>query len=73
MDRAMLERHLAQAERHIAEGTVHVGRQREIVVELANDGRDLESAQALLVQFQTMLAHHIADRDRIRAELSAMR
>jgi len=49
----------------------HVARQREIVAELANDGRDLRSAQALLVQFETMLAHHIADRDRMRMELAA--
>ena len=49
----------------------HVARQREIVAELANDGRDLRAAQALLVQFETMLAHHIADRDRMRMELAA--
>ena len=67
----MLARHLAQAERHVAEGMDHVARQREIVAELANDGRDLRSAQALLVQFETMLADHIADRDRMRMELAA--
>jgi len=67
----MLERHLAQAERHVAEGMDHVARQREIVAELTNDGHDLRSAQALLVEFETMLAHHIADRDRIRMELAA--
>jgi hypothetical protein len=70
MDRPMLERHLAQAERHIAQGKVHVARQRVIVAEL--DGRDLRTAQALLTQFEAMLAHHVADRDRIRAELAAM-
>jgi hypothetical protein len=73
MDRAMLERHLAQAERHVTEGVNHVARQREIVAELADDGRDLRTAQALLVQFETMLANHIADRDNIRMELAAMR
>ena len=67
----MLARHLAQAERHVAEGMDHVARQREIVAELANDGRDLRAAQALLVQFSTMLAHHIADRDRMCMELAA--
>jgi hypothetical protein len=56
----ILEQHLAQAERHVAEGADHVARQREIVAELANDDRDLKSAQALLVQFETMQAHHIA-------------
>jgi hypothetical protein len=62
--------HLAQAERHVAEGAGHVARQRQIVVELANDGRDLKTAQALLQQFETMLEHHIADRDRLRAHLA---
>jgi hypothetical protein len=36
---------------------------------LANNGRDLKTARDLLIQFETMLPHHIADRDRI--ELAA--
>jgi hypothetical protein len=47
MDRAMLERHLAEAEMHITESERHIARQREIVTELENDGRDLKSAQVL--------------------------
>src|SRR5689334_7453493 len=70
MDRTTLEQHLAQAEMHISQGEHHVARQGEIVAELAYDGRDLNTAQALLVQFETMMAHHIADRDRIRTELT---
>ena len=73
MDRATLERHLAQAEMHITASEHHLVRQREIVAELANDGRDLRSAQALLTQFETMLGNHVAERDRIRARLTAMR
>lgn len=64
----MLDRHLTQAERHIAEGEDHVTRQRQIVLELANDGGDLRTAQALLTQFEMMPAQHIADRERIPAE-----
>ena len=64
----MLDRHLTQAERHIAEGEDHVTRQRQIVLELANDGGDLRTAQALLAQLEMMPAQHIADRERIRAE-----
>jgi hypothetical protein len=71
MDRATLEDHSAMAERHVAEGETHVARQREIVTGLANEGRDLRSAQALLAQFEAMLANHILDRDRVRAELAA--
>ncbi|MCP1999848.1 hypothetical protein J2S34_002296 [Nitrobacter winogradskyi] len=37
-ERAMLERHLAQAEGHVALGERHITRQTEIVVELERDG-----------------------------------
>jgi len=43
------------------------------LTELAERGHDLKSAQALLAQFEEMQAMHIADRDRIRAELAALR
>ncbi len=71
VDRAMVERHLAQAERHVAEGERHIARQRQIVVELESDGHDLEAARDLLAQFETMQAMHVADRDRLRGELAA--
>jgi hypothetical protein len=58
---------------HITEGEHHLARQREIVAELANAGRDLKSAKALLIQFETMLANRLVDRDRIRAELATLR
>jgi hypothetical protein len=61
--------HLQQAERHVAEGERHLARQKEIVAELPGDGHDARAARALLAQFEDLLALHIADRDRIRAEL----
>jgi hypothetical protein len=73
VDRAMVEQHLAQAERHVAAGERHIARQREIVRELDHEGHDLNSARDLLVQFEEMQALHIADRDRLRAELAALR
>jgi hypothetical protein len=48
MDGATLERGLVQAEMHITEGEHHLARRREIVAELANDGRDLSSAMSAL-------------------------
>jgi hypothetical protein len=39
---------------------------------LAKDGHDWRLAQELLTNFETTLAAHIADRDRICAELAAM-
>lgn len=68
----MLERRLAQAERHIAEGESRIARQREIILDLASGGHDLKQAKELLAQFEDMQSTHIADRDRIRAELSAL-
>jgi hemerythrin len=72
-ERAMLERHLAQAERHVSEGENTVARQRRVVTELSKDGHDSRLAQELLTQFETAQAAHIADRDRIRAELTSMK
>ena len=72
MDRALLERHLVQAELHVTQGEHHVARQREIIAGLANDGRGLRSAQALLSEFQRMLVLHIAHRDLVRTELAAL-
>jgi hypothetical protein len=72
MDRDMLQRHVKLAERHVAEGARHLARQREIVAELAGDGRDLASAKNLLAQFEARQAAHLEDRDRIRAELAAL-
>jgi hemerythrin len=72
MDQAILEQHLALAERHIVEGENTVVRQRELVARLAKKRLDHRLAQKLLIEFETMLASHMADRDRIRTELAAM-
>lgn len=73
MGREMLEQHLAQAERHVAQGERHIARQREIIAELEEDGHDLEVAESLLAQFESTQLSHIADRDRLRAELAALK
>jgi hypothetical protein len=66
----MLEDHLALAERHVSEADGHVGRQLQRVLELERDGHDTQQARELLRQFSDLRALHIADRDRLRAELS---
>ena len=71
MDRALTEDHLAQAERHVADGHRHVAHQRELVANLERDGHDAVQARSLLAQFESLLALHIADRDRLRSELNA--
>ena len=70
MDREMLQEHLAQAERHISEGECHIARQREIIAELDGSGQYWQIALDLLHQFEQLQALHIADRDRLRKELS---
>ena len=72
MGRAMLE-HLAQAERHVAEGEDRIVRQRQIIADFARSGHDLKVAKELLAQFEDMQTSAIADRDRLRAELAAMK
>jgi hypothetical protein len=62
--------HLALAERHVAEGEQHLARQRKLVAELQRDGHDTALAIELLHEFERTQASHIAERDRLRAELS---
>lgn len=69
MDRATVERRLAQCERHVALGAEHVRSQRELIAKLEKDGHDTTAAAALLLQFEELQALHIADRDRLRQEL----
>jgi hypothetical protein len=69
MDRAMIERHLAQAEQHVALGERHLASQRDIVAMLERDNHDVTEAKRLLATFKELQCLHIADRDRLRAEL----
>lgn len=73
-ERAVLERHLAQAEGHVALGERHIARQTEIVTELERDGHEAvaQQARALLKTFLITQATHVQDRDRLRAELDAL-
>jgi hypothetical protein len=73
IDRAIVMDHLALAERHVREGERHVARQREAVLEFERDGYDAGLARRLLQQFEVLQKTHIADRDRLRAELAAMK
>jgi len=69
MDRQQALKHLAQAEEHIAASAKHIARQREIILELEEDGRDNTEAEALLMQFEQLEAMHVAHRDRLRGAL----
>jgi hypothetical protein len=73
MDRAMIAEHLAQAERHVALGEKDVAEQRERVIILGRDGHDATGAASLLIQFEQLQALHVADRDRLREELTGFK
>lgn len=66
----MLEQHLATAERHVAQGEEHIAQQWQIIADLASGGHDLEVARDLLAHFEATLASHVADRDRLRAQMA---
>jgi hypothetical protein len=70
LDREMIMEHLSTADRHVAEGEMHVERQRILVENLARDRHDTKQAEALLKQFEEVLALHMQDRDRLLKELA---
>jgi hypothetical protein len=41
--------------------------------QLANGARDLKAAQAVLAQLEVTQTSHVAERDRLRAELTTMK
>jgi hypothetical protein len=70
MDREFLADRLALAERHVAEGEHHLARQRALIASMPEHGGQRVMATDLLRTFESTQALHIADRDRIREELS---
>jgi ABC-type branched-subunit amino acid transport system ATPase component len=70
MDKQMLQEHLRLAEEHVALGLLHIATQRKIIATLTAAGADLTLAQSLLKTFESTQAQHVADRDRIAAELA---
>ena len=68
--RALIQDHLRQAERHVAQGREHVSGQTELAAKLEQDGHVADEAQRLLHQFKELLALHVSERDRLKAELA---
>jgi hypothetical protein len=71
MDRAMIQRHLAEAEGHIRQGKALIAKQREILNRLEKVGADPSVALKMLENLEAAQAMHVTDRERIAAELAA--
>jgi hypothetical protein len=69
MDRALWEKHLAQAEEHVALAERNVAKQKHVLAELARDGHPTAMAARILSVYEELLALHTQDRDRIRRDL----
>ena len=73
MDRASLERRLANANKHIDEGTRHVAQQKALVQGMERLKQDTSTAKQLLQTFEETLRLHTADRDELLRQLNAER
>ena len=72
MDRGLIVNLLKAAEEHVANDEQQVADQRDLVSTLERTGHTATSAIALLTRMEQTRLQHIADRDRLRAELTAL-
>ena len=72
MDRAMIERDLAEAGRHVTLGQKNIANQRRVLENLLRDGHDTADAERLLQVFLDSQDLHIEERNRLRAELAGL-
>jgi hypothetical protein len=70
--RALLEKHLAQAEVFIRDIEERIAAQRRTIEEMEKESRDAKHAAAVLRLLKHSLELHVADRDRLRAELAKL-
>jgi hypothetical protein len=69
--RCLLERHLADAERHVATGDRVLAKQAAMIENRRSEGLDVELAMQLFGEMENTQRLHVAERDRLRRELSA--
>ena len=72
MDRALIIRSLQAAEKHVADDEQQVADQRDLVSTLERTGHTATSASVLLRKMEQTQLQHLADRERLRAELTAL-
>jgi hypothetical protein len=73
MDRASLERRLANADKHIVEGMRHIAQQKKLIQGMERLGRDTSMSKQLLQTFEETVRLHNADRDKLLRALNAER
>ena len=69
VDRAMLQRRIAQAASRIETGVRYIAKQRGIIDQLEADGRDTSDAREILAYLEKVHATNIAEHKRIVKEL----
>ena len=69
MERAILEKHLAECEAHVALGAHHVEQQQALILKLESMDCDSAPARALLRLFEELQVGHVSHRDRLRNKL----
>ena len=69
VERAILEKHLAEAEAHVALGARHVEQQRALILKLVSTGCDSAEAKVLLRLFEELQVEHVSHRDRLGNKL----
>jgi hypothetical protein len=70
IDPAAASEHLNLAEKHVMEGQQRVDAQVTLVLKLKRHGHDVHEAEALLRQFEQILALQVQHRNRIAQELA---
>jgi hypothetical protein len=72
-DRATILEHPAQTERHALRGELTLLKQRALIAKLEKNGHDTRQAHDLLRKFEASQVLYVADRDRLRDELSSIK
>jgi hypothetical protein len=72
MDREALEKHLLQVNADLALGRECIGRQRQIVADLEQSGRDTKTALELLQEAEASQALYAGEAHRLAQELAAL-
>jgi hypothetical protein len=73
MERATIQRQLAEAEQHVSQGIKNIALQRELLADLEREGRDSSEARSLLKTFLDQQAKRVQHRDALLRELAKPR